>query len=160
MAQVQQTLKKKISCEFVGDLVSSHAIMSTLEAFKSLSVPSHSIQYYFRHPEKTFSCFYKTYGVRETCVMVFIAVEYCFNFCLLLSLDYLTVTISIIRFFLYLLHFLIHCRECVLISSNKMEQYVGIYLPQVYSTCFGRPSRPSSGVQKTVTAASGTGHIT
>ena len=25
-------------------------------------------------------------------------------------------------------------------------------------TCFGRPSRPSSGVQKTVTAASGTGH--
>ena len=27
-----------------------------------------------------------------------------------------------------------------------------------YSTCFGRPSRPSTGVQKTVTAASGTGH--
>jgi hypothetical protein len=26
------------------------------------------------------------------------------------------------------------------------------------STCFGRPSHPSSGVHKTVTAASGTGH--
>ena len=39
-----------------------------------------------------------------------------------------------------------------------MQQYAGIYLLQVYSTCFGRPSRPSSGVQKTVTAASGTGH--
>ena len=49
-------------------------------------------------------------------------------------------------------------RDSVLIRSNKMQQYTGIYLPQVYSTCFGRPSRPSSGVEKTVTAASGTGH--
>ena len=48
----------------------------------------------------------------------------------------------------------------LLIRSNKMQQYAGIYLLQVYSTCFGRPSRPSSGVQKTVTAACGTGHIT
>ena len=39
-----------------------------------------------------------------------------------------------------------------------MQQYAGIYLLQVYSTCFGRPSSLSSGVQKTVTAASGTGH--
>ena len=39
-----------------------------------------------------------------------------------------------------------------------MQQYAGIYLLQVYCTCFGRPSQPSSGVQKTVTAASGTGH--
>jgi len=39
-----------------------------------------------------------------------------------------------------------------------MQQYAGIYLLQVYSTCFGRPSRPSSGVLKSVTAASGTGH--
>ena len=30
----------------------------------------------------------------------------------------------------------------VLIRSNKAQQYVGIYLLQVYSTCFGRPSRP------------------
>ena len=39
-----------------------------------------------------------------------------------------------------------------------MQQYAGIYLLEDYSTCFGRPSRPLSGVQKTVTAASGTGH--
>ena len=39
-----------------------------------------------------------------------------------------------------------------------MQQYADIYLLQIYSTCFGRPSRPSSGVQKTVTSASGTGH--
>ena len=45
-----------------------------------------------------------------------------------------------------------------LIRSNKMQQYAGIYLLQNHSTCFGRPSHPSSGVYKTVTAASGTGH--
>ena len=39
-----------------------------------------------------------------------------------------------------------------------MQQYAGIYLLQNYSTCFGCPSHPSSGVHKTVTAASGTGH--
>jgi len=39
-----------------------------------------------------------------------------------------------------------------------MQQYVGIYLFQIYSTCFGCPSHPSSGVHKTVTAASGIGH--
>ena len=41
-----------------------------------------------------------------------------------------------------------------------MQQFAGIYLLQNYSTCFGCPSHPSSGVSKTVTAASGTGHIT
>ena len=41
-----------------------------------------------------------------------------------------------------------------------MQQYAGIYLLQNYSTCFGCPSHSSSGVHKTVTAASGTGHIT
>jgi len=39
-----------------------------------------------------------------------------------------------------------------------MQQYAGIYLLPLYSTCFGRPSRPLSGVQKTLTGASGTGH--
>ena len=48
----------------------------------------------------------------------------------------------------------------ILIRSNKMQQYAGIYLLQNYSTCFGCLSHPSSGVHKTVTAASGTGHIT
>ena len=48
----------------------------------------------------------------------------------------------------------------ILIRSNKMQQYAGIYLLQNHSTCFGCPSHPSSGIHKTVTAASGTGHIT
>jgi len=39
-----------------------------------------------------------------------------------------------------------------------MQQYADIYLLTNYSTCFGRPSRPSSGVHKTLFAASGTGH--
>jgi hypothetical protein len=39
-----------------------------------------------------------------------------------------------------------------------MQQYAGIYVLQNHSTCFECPSRPSSGVHKTVTAASGTGH--
>ena len=41
-------------------------------------------------------------------------------------------------------------------KSNKMQQYADICLLLNYSTCFGRPSRPSSGVHKTVVAASGT----
>ena len=45
----------------------------------------------------------------------------------------------------------------ILIRSNKMQQYAGIYLLQIYSTCFGCPSHSSSGEHKTVTAASGTG---
>ena len=48
----------------------------------------------------------------------------------------------------------------ILIRSNKMQQYAGIYLQQNYSTCFGCLSHPSSGVHQTVTAASGTGNIT
>ena len=35
-----------------------------------------------------------------------------------------------------------------------MEQYADIYLLLNYSTCFERPSRPSSGVHKTVVAVS------
>jgi len=41
-----------------------------------------------------------------------------------------------------------------------MQEYSGIYLLWNYSICFGCPSHPSSGVDKTVTAAFGTGHIT
>ena len=41
-----------------------------------------------------------------------------------------------------------------------MQQYAGIYLLHNYSKCFGCQSHPSSGVYQTVTAASGTGHIT
>jgi len=39
-----------------------------------------------------------------------------------------------------------------------MQQYAGVYLLQNHSTRFGCPLHPSSGVHKTVTAASGTGH--
>jgi len=39
-----------------------------------------------------------------------------------------------------------------------MQQYAVVYLLQTYSTCFGCPSHPSSGVHKIVTAASGVGH--
>ena len=49
--------------------------------------------------------------------------------------------------------------SCILIRSNEMQKYAGVYLPQNYSTCFGCLSHPSSGVHQTVTAAPGTGHI-
>ena len=53
-----------------------------------------------------------------------------------------------------------NCLFHILIRSNKMQQYAGIYLLQNHSKCFGCLSHPSSGVHRTVTAASGTGHIT
>ena len=46
----------------------------------------------------------------------------------------------------------------VAIFKEKMRQYADIYLQLNYSTCFGRPLRPSSGVHKTVVATSGTDH--
>ena len=49
-------------------------------------------------------------------------------------------------------------RSSRLKKSNKMQLYTDIYLLLNYCTCFGRPSRPSSGVHKTVVAASGTDH--
>ena len=42
-------------------------------------------------------------------------------------------------------------------KPNEMHHYAVIYLLLHYSTCFERPSRPSS-VHKTVVAASGTDH--
>jgi len=49
-------------------------------------------------------------------------------------------------------------RNSRLKKSNEMQQYADIYLLLNYSTYFGRPLRPSSGVHKTVVAASGTVH--
>jgi len=49
-------------------------------------------------------------------------------------------------------------RNSRLKESNKMKLYAGIYLLLNCSSCFGRPSHPSSGVHKTVVAASGTDH--
>jgi len=51
-------------------------------------------------------------------------------------------------------------RDSILIRSNEMQQYAGVYLLQNYSTCFGCLLHLSSGLHQTVTAASGTGHIT
>jgi len=39
-----------------------------------------------------------------------------------------------------------------------LQQFADIYLLLNYSTCFGRPSRTSSGEHKNVVAASGTDH--
>jgi hypothetical protein len=49
-------------------------------------------------------------------------------------------------------------RNSRLKKSNEMHHYVDIYLLLNHSTCFGRPSLQSSGVHKTVVAASGTDH--
>ena len=49
-------------------------------------------------------------------------------------------------------------RNSRLKKSNEVRQYADIYLLLYYSTCFGRPSRPSSGVHESVVAASGTDH--
>jgi len=51
-----------------------------------------------------------------------------------------------------------NCSAFRLSKSNEMQQYADIYLLLNYSTCFGRPSRPSSGVHKTLVAVSGTDH--
>ena len=54
--------------------------------------------------------------------------------------------------------FMERLRYCILIISNKMQQYAGIYLLQKsLSTCFRCPLHPSSE-HKTVTAASVTRH--
>jgi len=45
--------------------------------------------------------------------------------------------------------------KSILIRSNKMQQYAGICLLQIYSTYFWCPSHPSSGVHENLTAAAG-----
>ena len=47
-------------------------------------------------------------------------------------------------------------RNSWLKKSNEMQHYANIYLLLNYSTCFGRPSLPSSGVHTTVVAVSST----
>ena len=59
--------------------------------------------------------------------------------------------------FFFYIHGSVH-RDSILIRSNQIQQYAGVHLLQNYSTCFGCLSQPSSGLQKSVTAASGTGH--
>jgi len=43
-------------------------------------------------------------------------------------------------------------------TNLMMQQYADIHLQLKYSACFGRPSRPSSGVHKIVIAASVADH--
>jgi len=65
-------------------------------------------------------------------------------------------TQSLILHFCYIC-FSVH-RNSRLKKSNETHQYADIYLLLNCSTCFRRPSRPSSGVHKTVVTASGTDH--
>ena len=50
-------------------------------------------------------------------------------------------------------------RNSILIRSNKVYQYTGVYLLQNYTTSFGCLTHPSSVVDQSLTAASVTGHI-
>ena len=59
-----------------------------------------------------------------------------------------TLRVPVVKFYI---HGSVH-RDSILIRSNKMQQYAGVYLLQNYSTCFGCISHPSSGVHHTVTA--------
>ena len=65
--------------------------------------------------------------------------------------------IYIIYIYLFYIRGSVH-RNSRLKKSNEMQQYADIYLLLNYSVYFWRPSRPSSGVHKTVVAASGTDH--
>ena len=72
-------------------------------------------------------------------------------------LNHLVHTCNAILFEEFYIYGSVH-RDSILVRSNEMQQYAGVYLLQNYSTCFGCLSHSSSGVHKTVTAASGTGH--
>ena len=73
--------------------------------------------------------------------------------------DVITSTLAACCIRVFCIHGSVH-HNSILISSKNMQQYAGIYLLQNYFTCFWCPSHPSSEVHKTISAASGTGHIT
>ena len=51
-------------------------------------------------------------------------------------------------------------RRCILLIVQRDATQNNLFIIlQVHSTCFGCQTHPSSGVHKTVTTASGTGHI-
>ena len=50
------------------------------------------------------------------------------------------------------------CSVLIIVQRDATQSSLFIIL-QVHSTCFGCQPHPSSGIHKTVTAASGTGHI-
>ena len=82
-----------------------------------------------------------------------------FNSSLESTADVQVIPKALTLLYVFYIHGSVH-RNSMLIRSNKMQQYAGIYLLQNHSTCFGCPSHPSSGVHEIVTAASGTGHST
>ena len=53
----------------------------------------------------------------------------------------------------------VHRGSILIIVQRDAAQSSLFIILQVYSTCFGCQPHPSSGVHKTVTTASGTGHI-
>jgi len=71
--------------------------------------------------------------------------------------DYMSISYTTVCVFFFYIRGSLH-RNSRLKKSNEMQQYADIYLLLNYSTCFGRPSRPSSGLHKTAVAASGTDH--
>ena len=52
----------------------------------------------------------------------------------------------------------VSCTLIIIVQRDATQNSLFIVL-QVHSTCFRRQPHPSSGVQKTVTTVSGTGHI-
>jgi hypothetical protein len=53
----------------------------------------------------------------------------------------------------------VHRRSILIIVQRDATQSSLFIILQVHSTCFGCQPHPSSGVHKTATTASGTGHI-
>ena len=78
--------------------------------------------------------------------------------CTYLLNDTICTVQTILRTDNFYIHGSVHRNSILRVRSNKMQQYAGVYLLQNYSTCFGCQSHPSSGLHKTLTAASGTDH--
>ena len=75
--------------------------------------------------------------------------------CLLFALMYFEQPRQCVGVIFYI-HGSVHRNSILKNPTRYNNMQVFIYLLQNYSTCFGCQSHPSSGVHKTVTAASGT----
>jgi len=62
-------------------------------------------------------------------------------------------------FFVFYVYGYVHRRSILITVQRDATQNSLFIILQVHSTCFGCPRHPSSGEHKTVTTASGTGHI-
>ena len=63
------------------------------------------------------------------------------------------------KFYVVYVYGSLHCWSILIIVQRDATQSRLFIILQVHSTCFGCHPHPSSGVHKTVTTASGTGHI-